>query len=93
MFDLLKTFLSEYKNIDKDTVTMQSSLTLDLGLTSYDIVEVCAYMEDILQVEISDEILPGLSSVGDLVLHIESLKNAGDCDVLNPEYSLAGDVK
>ena len=69
---------------------MQSSLTMDLGLTSYDIVEVCAYMEDILQVEISDEILPDLSTVGDLVIHLESLKKNCGCDEIDHDSSFAG---
>ena len=93
MFDQVRTFLGEYKNIDADSITMESLLVLEIGLTSYDVIEVCAYLEDMFQVEISDEILPELSSVGDLVLHIESQKNADECDVMNPDYSFARNVK
>ena len=78
MFRQIQSFLGEYKSIDVDSITMQSSLTLDLGLTSYDVIEVCAYLEDMLQVEISDEVLPELSSVGDLILHLENLKSTGN---------------
>ena len=80
MFHQVQSFLGEYKSIDINTITMQSSLTLDLGLTSFDVIEVCAYLEDMFQVEFSDEILPELSSVGDLILHLESLKRVGDSE-------------
>ena len=76
MFEKVQSFISEYKNIDATDITMQSSLTLDLGLTSYDIIEACAYLEDQFQVEISDEVIPCLSSVGDLVLHLSPLRSA-----------------
>lgn len=71
MFEQIRDFFSEYKNIAAKNITMQSSLVLDLGLTSYDIIEVCAYLEDMFSVEISEEILPNLSTVGDLVTYIE----------------------
>ena len=73
MFKQVQSFISEYKNINASTITMNSSLTLDLGLTSYDIIEVCAYLEDMLQIEISDEVLSNLSTVGDLVTYLESI--------------------
>ena len=73
MFKQVQSFISEYKNINANTITMNSSLTLDLGLTSYDIIEVCAYLEDMLQIEISDEALSSLNTVGDLVNYLESV--------------------
>ena len=73
LFSQIQSFFGEHKNLDPHTITMQSSLTLDLGLTSYDVIEICAYLEDLFQVEISDDILPDLSSVGDLVYYLESL--------------------
>ena len=75
MFKMVQSFISEYKNINENMISMGSSLTLDLGLTSFDIIEVSAYLEDILQVEISDEIIPDLYSVGDLVVYLESICN------------------
>ena len=75
MFKQVQSFISKYKNIDADTIGMESSFTLDLGLTSYDIIEVCAYLEDQLDIEIPDEIIPYLCSAGDLTIHLERLCN------------------
>lgn len=72
MFKQVQSFISEYKSIAANTITMESSLALDLGLTSYDIIEICAYLEDMFQIEISDEVLSDLFTVGDLVNYVES---------------------
>ena len=71
MFNQVKSFLCDYKNIDAGTITMLSSLSLDLGFTSYDIIEMCAHLEELLHIEISDEILSSMTSVGDLVFYLE----------------------
>ena len=73
MFRQVQSLISDYKNINARTITMNSTLTLDLGLTSYDIIEVCAYLEDMLQIEMSDEVLSNLQTVGDLVIYLESI--------------------
>lgn len=75
MFSQVQSFLSDYKNLHASAITMQSSFTLDLGLTSYDLIEMCAYLEDQFQVEIADEVLPTLTTVGDLVHYLEKEKN------------------
>jgi acyl carrier protein len=54
---------------------MQSSFTLDLGMTSYDLIEMCALLEEQFQVEIEDEVLPTLESVGNLVHYLEKNTN------------------
>ena len=72
MFKQVQAFISEYKNIDASNIAMESSLSFDLGLTSYEIIEVCAYLEDLLHVEIADEIISDLYSAGDLVVYLEN---------------------
>ena len=74
MFSQVQSFLADYKNIDADTITMESSFTVDLGLTSYDLIEMCVHIENRFGVEIADDALPVMSRVADLVTYLETEK-------------------
>ena len=67
MLDKIKEYLHENYDIDKDAVSEESELGNDLDLTSFQLVEICAELEDEFDVEISEEDLPGIITIGDLM--------------------------
>lgn len=71
MFEEVKKIIVETLSCDEDKVTPDASLTDDLGADSLDAVELQMAIEDQLGVTITDEDLPGLKTVMDLVGYIE----------------------
>lgn len=67
MLDKIKEYLHENYDIDKDAVSEESELGNDLDLTSFQLVEICAELEDEFNVEISEEDLPGIITIADLM--------------------------
>ena len=75
MLDKIREYLHENYDIDKDAVSEESELGNDLELTSFQLVEICAELEDEFDVEISEEDLPGIITIGDLMNVI--IRNGG----------------
>ena len=75
MLDKIREYLHENYDIDKDAVSEESELGHDLDLTSFQLVEICAELEDEFDVEISEEDLPGIITIGDLMNVI--IRNGG----------------
>jgi acyl carrier protein len=67
MLDEVMDFLSEYKGINRDMITSESHLIVDLGLTSFDIVEMCCELEERFHVQISEDDLTSIKKVYDIV--------------------------
>ncbi len=70
MFEKVKAIIIDQLSIsDADMVTMDTTLE-DLGADSLDLVEVIMAIEDEFDVQIKDEDLESLKSVGDLINYI-----------------------
>lgn len=70
MFEKVKAIIVDQLRIsDADMVTMDTTLE-DLGADSLDMVEVIMAVEDEFDVQIKDEDLETLKSVGDLINYI-----------------------
>ena len=67
MLDKIREYLHENYDIDKDAVSEESELGNDLDLTSFQLVEICAELEDEFGVEISEEDIPNIITIGDLM--------------------------
>ena len=75
MLDKIREYLHENYDIDQDAVSEESERGNDLDLTSFQLVEICAELEDEFDVEISEEDLPGIITIGDLMNVI--IRNGG----------------
>ncbi|MCI6915485.1 MAG: acyl carrier protein [Lachnospiraceae bacterium] len=72
MFDKIKEVIVDTLSCDEDKVVATASLTDDLGADSLDAVELGMAIEDATGVAITDEDLPKLKTVQDLVDYVES---------------------
>ena len=72
VFEKIKEIIAEQFDVEADSITMDTTVADDLGADSLDIVEVLMSIEDEFDVEIPDEAIENIKSVGDLVNYIES---------------------
>lgn len=56
---------------DKDSITEGSSITDDLGADSLDVVDLVMALEDEFSVEIPEDQVENIKTVGDIVKYIE----------------------
>jgi acyl carrier protein len=71
VFEKLRDILCEQLELEADEVTMQSNIAEDLGADSLDLVDMLMSIEDEFEVEIPDEEIENLKTVGDAVAYIE----------------------
>lgn len=72
MLEKVIEILSEYTEISKDNINMESGLVNDLGLSSLDVINVVVAFEDEFNIEIPDRIIKELVTVGDVVKYLET---------------------
>lgn len=72
VFEKIREIIAEQFDAEADSITMETTVADDLGADSLDIVEVLMSIEDEFDVEIPDEAIENIKSVGDLVNYIES---------------------
>ena len=71
----IKAILSEQFDADEDSITAETTLADDLGADSLDVVDLLMSIEDEFEVEIPDEEVENIKTVGALVEYIESHAN------------------
>lgn len=71
VFEKVRDILCDQLDIDEADVTMESSLTDDLEADSLDLVDLVMSFEDEFDVEIPDDALEQIKTVGDIVAYIE----------------------
>ena len=74
-FDKIKAILADQLDVDADTLTLDTDMARDLNADSLDVVEVLMSIEDEFGVEIPDEEIENIKTIGDLVKYIEANKN------------------
>lgn len=72
VFDKVKEIIVDQLECDEDQVTMEASITEDLGADSLDVVDLVMSIEESFDVEIPDEDVEGIKTVGDIVKYIEN---------------------
>lgn len=72
VLDKIKEILAEQLNVDPDKITMNSLLEEDLDADSLDAIDIVMSIEDEFRVEVPDEVIADMKSVGDIVNFIEN---------------------
>ena len=68
MFDKVKEIISKYTEVE--SITDGLSLTNDLMLTSLDVVSMVGEFEDVFDIEIVDEEIMQMKTVGDVIEYL-----------------------
>lgn len=71
MFEKIREIICEQLELEEDAVTMDAVLLEDLGADSIDLADLVMTFEDEFDLEISDEDLENIKTVGDIVKYIE----------------------
>ena len=72
IFDKIKSILAEQLDADIDEMTMDTDIARDLGADSLDVVELLMSIEDEFEVEVPDEEIENVKTVGDVVEYIKA---------------------
>ncbi|NLZ49834.1 MAG: acyl carrier protein [Clostridiales bacterium] len=72
VFEKVREIIADKLSLDEDEITMESSFVDDLGADSLDLVELVMALEDEFDMEIPDEEVEKVTTVGDVVEYIKS---------------------
>ena len=71
VLEKVKAILSEQFDVEEDTITTDNSIADDLGADSLDVVDLLMSIEDEFEIEIPDDEIENIKTVGALVKYIE----------------------
>ena len=71
VFEKVVQILAEQLSVDPDKITMDSMLEEDLDADSLDAIDIVMSIEDEFGIEVPDEAITDMKSVGDIVNFIE----------------------
>ena len=71
VFDKVKELISEQLDVKADDITEASNIQDDLGADSLDVVDLVVALEDEFDVEIPEDQVENIKTVGDIVKFIE----------------------
>lgn len=72
VFEKLRAIIMEQFNLEEEAVTMEASIQDDLGVDSLDVVDLIVIITEEFDVEIPDEVVDNIKTVGDIVNYIEA---------------------
>ena len=72
VLDKVKKILIEQLDVDEGAISMESSIIDDLGADSLDVVDMVMSLEEEFDIEIPDDEIEGMKTVGDIVKFIET---------------------
>ena len=71
IFEKVAAILAERLDAEEDAITLDTSLVDDLGADSLDVVDLVMTLEDEFDMEIPDEDITEVRTVGDVVKYLE----------------------
>ena len=71
IFDKVKKIIVDQLDVEEDKVTEAASITDDLGADSLDVVDLVMSFEEEFDIEIPDDQVEKIKTVGDIVKFIE----------------------
>ena len=72
VLEKVKAILAEQFDVEEDKVTADTDLQEDLGADSLDVVDLLMSIEDEFGVEVPDDEIENIKTVGDIVKYIEN---------------------
>lgn len=72
-FEKIRTIIADVLNIDEEEITRSTTLVNDLGADSLDVFQIVMEMEDAFDVEIPNEEVEKIVTVGDIVDKIKEM--------------------
>ncbi|WP_028511255.1 acyl carrier protein [Ruminococcus sp. NK3A76] len=72
IFDKVKEIIVDQLDADENDVTQDASITDDLGADSLDVVDLVMSIEEEFDIEVPDEEVANMKTVGDIVKYIEA---------------------
>ncbi len=72
VLEKVKMILADQLEVEEDTITTDTDIQDDLGADSLDVVDLIMSLEDEFEIEVPDEDIEKLRTVGALVSYIES---------------------
>ena len=73
MLDQLQALLK--KNYNIGNISAETNIKTDLGLTSFDFINLIALIEDTFDVELEEEKYQSIHTAGELIAYIEEVKH------------------
>lgn len=71
VFDKVKALIAEQLDVKEDDITEASNIQDDLGADSLDVVDLVMALEDEFEIEIPEDQVENIKTVGDIVKFIE----------------------
>ena len=71
VLERIRAMLAEQLDIEEDKITMESDILEDFEADSLDVVDMVMTLEDEFGIEIPDEEIENLHTVGDVVRYVE----------------------
>ena len=72
VLEKVKAILCEQFDVEEDSITAETSISEDLGADSLDVVDLLMSLEDEFEIEVPDEEIENIKTVGELVKYIEA---------------------
>lgn len=72
VLEKVKMILAEQLEVEEDSITTDTDIQDDLGADSLDVVDMVMSLEDEFEIEVPDEDIESLRTVGALVSYIEA---------------------
>lgn len=74
MLETIKEIICQYIDVDPDDITEESKIRADIGMNSFDIVNVAVDLENEYGISFDNKEFGGIKTVGDLMKYIEDLQ-------------------
>ena len=72
IFEKVKELLADQLDANAEDMTLETRIVDDLGADSLDVVEMLMSVEDEFEIEIPDNVIENLKTIGDVVEYIQA---------------------
>lgn len=72
ILEKVKKILSEQFSVEEDSINPNTNIAEDLGADSLDVVDILMSIEDEFEIEVPDEEIENMRTVGELVNYIKN---------------------